>query len=357
MTIFIFIITASRLLDMTDLIVNQKVDLGDIFSLFLCLVPKIILFAMPISCLMAVLLSFLRMSSDNEIIVLHSSGISLYQLMPPVIIFSLICFLFAGFLTLFWIPYGNRTYESKIKDIVKTGVISKIKEGVFFEQKGVIFLVNSYSPRERIMNDVFVAHEKNGQEVTIIAKKAKFIPSKNGIVIRFMDGAMFTDDSRGKSPITEFPAPGYFDYPIEIDNLVESSEGGVTEPDAMYFRELLEFIKLSTGDKIKLDLAKLVFYEMFSIPLAVLLIGIAGAPLGAQIRSQGRTKGIIISLMLFLSYYIFLMVIRYMCENGVMIPAIGVWLPVLFLLLICVFLLFVPVNKYPYYIFRRLKMI
>ena len=186
--VFIFIVLASRMLNMTELMVNYGADFRDLFNLILCQIPRVILFAMPAACLMAVLLSFIRMASDNEIIALRSSGISLYQLMPSVVLFSLICFLFAGFLTLFWSPYGYRTFESAFLKIMKTSVESQIKEGVFMETRDFVLYVNSYSPKDKIMKDIFVVHKNKGREITIVAKKAKFIPSKDSIIIRFVDG-------------------------------------------------------------------------------------------------------------------------------------------------------------------------
>ena len=353
MLVFIFIIMASEMLRMTDLIVNQGVGPGELFSLFGCLLPNVILIALPVACLMAVLLSFIRMSSDNEIIALQSSGISLYQLMPSVVLFSVICFFFSIFITMFWNPYGNRTYKSISLNIVKSRAEIMVKERVFGALvKDVIFYVNSYSPKDKVMKDIFVVDKRNGREITFVARKGKFIHTKNGIVLRFMDGTMFTDERGGKSGISEFP--GFMDYPLEIDSMLGSSGGNVKKPDEMYLSELLEFINLSPGDNKKENLAKLTLYEMFSIPVAVFIIGIIGAPLGAHIRSQGRTKGIIISLLIFLSYYAIHTTVNYLCENGSIMPALGVWLPVLFLLLVCIFLLFGASGTISYGFFDRL---
>ncbi len=334
--VLLFIVLASQVLDkVIEPIVNYGASIGDAVNLILCLIPRFILLSLPAACLMAVLLSFIRMASDNEIIALHSSGISLYQLMPPVVIFSLICFLFAGFLTLFWAPYGNRAFESVFVNLMKTGIESQIKEGVFFDEiDDVVFYVNSYSPKDRVMKDVFFVQKKGDKVITIIAKKAKIFPDR----IRFMHGKGFTENREGSSEsIGDFP--DFFDYKIPIDNMLGSSESNEIEPEGMYFDELVELINNTKENIKKNNNAKLILYEMFSIPVAVLLMGIAGAPLGAQIRARGRTKGIIISLILFLCYYIIFMSVRLLCENGTINPAIGVWLPVLFLLIICILLL------------------
>lgn len=339
---------------MTKLMVNYGASFGDLFNLILYQIPEFILFAMPAACLMAVLLSFIRMASDNEIIALHSSGISLYQLMPPVVIFSIICFLFAGFLTLFWTPYGNRTSESVLINYMKTGIESQIKEGVFIEQGDFVFYVNSYSPKDKIMKDVFIVDKSEEEEKTVVAKKAMFTYEDNKFYIRLMDYKVFSGGEEGEIRIAESQLP--FKYPVPTGSMLETSENDKIEPGGMYLKELLELINNSGEDIKKKNIAQLKLYEMFSLPMAIFLIAIAGAPLGAQIRAHGRTKGIIISFLLFLSYYILLSSVRYMCENGSINPTVGVWLPVFFLSIISVFLLVISKDNFPLNIIKRFNL-
>ena len=64
--------------------------------------------------------------------------------------------------------------------------------------------------------------------------------------------------------------------------------------------------------------------------------------------------GIVLSLFIFLVYYISLMSIRYICEMGILTPMMGVWLPDLFLLIICIYLLIKAANDRPIISFGRL---
>ena len=315
--VFVFIIMAARILNMTGLIVNYGAGFKDLLNLILCSLPIVILYSLPISCLMAVLLSFIRMASDNELIALHSSGISLYQLLPAVIIFSFICFFFAGFLTMFGLPYGNRTFDS-IKLNMKNSVDSLIKERVFIDTKNFVFYVNSFSLKDKIMKDVFIVDKRKGKESTIIAKKAKLIHDRNKIFVEVSDYKAFAEGKAGETRIAETAFLTRF--PIETDSLLDTSEGGDIEPDSMYLHELTELINsLQEDDKIK-NIAKIKLYEMFSLPVAILILSIVGAPLGAHIRAHGRTKGIIISLLLFLSYFIIFSTVEILCEGGIINP-------------------------------------
>jgi lipopolysaccharide export LptBFGC system permease protein LptF len=94
--------------------------------------------------------------------------------------------------------------------------------------------------------------------------------------------------------------------------------------------------------------------ERFSIPLAVLLMGLIGAPLGAQLRAGGRLVGIVVSLLIFLLYYLLLVGARNIGETGFLSPALGSWLPVLFLLGACLYLMKRAGGEKPIAFFEQL---
>ena len=95
--------------------------------------------------------------------------------------------------------------------------------------------------------------------------------------------------------------------------------------------------------------------EKLSIPLAVLLMGIIGLPLGAQIRGRGRSAGIGVSLMVFAMFYLFLMIIRSVCSTGVLSPMIGVWIPDIFLIFAGIYLLRRASDDRPIHLLPRLS--
>jgi len=69
--------------------------------------------------------------------------------------------------------------------------------------------------------------------------------------------------------------------------------------------------------------------KRFSIPFAVLLMGLIGAPLGVSSGRAGRLVGIVVSLMIFLFYYLLLVGVRSIGKR-ILEPCVGSWLRVLF---------------------------
>ena len=95
--IFTLVLLMGRLITLTDLVVSHGVPLTDVCRMILYLVPSFLVFTIPMATLLAVLLAFGRFSADNEIVVIKASGISLIQIMPPVIF----CALIAALLSLY----------------------------------------------------------------------------------------------------------------------------------------------------------------------------------------------------------------------------------------------------------------
>jgi len=77
--VFIFIMVAARMLSITELIVTRGVRVTQVIGMVVYLLPDILIFALPAVTLMSVVVAFLRLSVDSEIIALKSSGISLIR--------------------------------------------------------------------------------------------------------------------------------------------------------------------------------------------------------------------------------------------------------------------------------------
>jgi lipopolysaccharide export system permease protein len=347
--VFIFIIMATRLIWMTDLLVNQNVNPGQLMHITLCMLPRVIMFSMPAVCLMSVLLSFMRLSSDNEIIALNASGISLYQIMKPVIFFSIVNYIIAGLITIYWEPWGNRSYRDVVFGIVKSRADVAIKEKVFYEPfDDIVFYINGISPRDGVMKDIFVVDRRDERvTATIIAEKANIFQSEESTVltIRFTEGTIFENESDLKR--ARYSSFETTDLNIDLKDIMSSMVSREIEPREMYIGELVDNLRKSQGGDIERNLAEVRLFEMLSIPLAVFLLGLIGAPLGAYVRGGGYTKGIILSLFIFMAYYISMTGVRYLCETGVVPPFIGVWIPVFFLLIVCAFLMLQEASYYP----------
>lgn len=339
--IFALIMVSTQAVSVMEWVVERGIHPAYVGQLIFYLLPNIILFALPAASLMAVLIGFLRMSGDNEIIALNACGISLFQVLPSVIILSALSCLIAAGVALGATPWGHRAFRDTVVDIMESRANISVKERVFNEPfDDVIFYVNSLSSREGVMKDVFVVDKRDSSMTnTIVAKEAMILYKKESrmVTIEFKEGTVFavdTDMDAGRT--MQFR---YYDLNLSLNDFFASMEAEERTPKELYVPELLEKIRHTPPEGTRYYELVIKLLEGITIPVAVFFMGLIGAPLGAQIRSRGRSLGIGLGLGVFLVYYLCLMGAKSICEQGGVPPSLGMWLPNLFLAGCCVLLL------------------
>jgi lipopolysaccharide export system permease protein len=174
---------------------------------------------------------------------------------------------------------------------------------------------------------------------TILAKEGDIIssPERRTITVRFQDGTIFLSGKNVEEVRTiAFSA---YDLAIGLNDIMPALASRQLSPKEMSFNDLRESLKNKKEDISRRYDVLTELMERFSIPCAVFLMGIIGVPLGAQLRAGGRFIGIVISFIIFLFYYLLLAVFGKIGEAGALSPAVGSWIPVLFLAVGCIWLL------------------
>jgi len=339
--VFIFIMVAAQMLSITELIVTRGVGITQVLGMVLYILPDILTFALPAVTLMAVVVAFLRLSADSEIIALKSSGISLYQMLPPVAAFAFAVFLIGLGISLFAAPWGNRSFKDLLFSIAESRADLGIKERVFCEPfDHLVFYVNHFDRKERMLKDVFVVDRRDEKVThTIVADEGYILsqPEQRTITIFFGKGTIFAVDKDMNAARTiQFNTYG---LTIGLKDVMKDLASRQKAPHELSVGNLVDEIrKLPPGDIQRSRMLRELL-EKVSIPLAVIFMGIIGVPLGAQLRARGRTAGIGVSLAVFSTYYICLMIVRSICSSGAVPPALGICVPDLFLVAIMIYLL------------------
>ena len=96
-------------------LVSQGIPLGNALKFALYILPMVFSFTIPWGILIAVLLMFGKMSADNEITAMRACGISIFQIISPLIILTFILTVMCIFLQADISPY----YMGKSKNVGK----------------------------------------------------------------------------------------------------------------------------------------------------------------------------------------------------------------------------------------------
>src|SRR3990172_3078389 len=135
-----------------DLMVNKGVSVVNITRLILYLMPYFLLFIIPVSLLISILIGLGRLASDNEITVLKGAGISLYRLCYPFAMASFAAFLITLSLSLFFVPSSNQATKNLLFAIVKQNASIGIREKTFNDNfKGLLIYANNIPAHGKFM--------------------------------------------------------------------------------------------------------------------------------------------------------------------------------------------------------------
>ena len=89
----------SQIIRFLDKVFSYDLGLATLGYLLLCATLPLLSFTLPASLLLAILLGTSRLSSDSEMIALRAAGVSLWQLLPPIIGLALIASIATGVVT------------------------------------------------------------------------------------------------------------------------------------------------------------------------------------------------------------------------------------------------------------------
>ncbi len=345
----VFIIIATRTLSLTEMVVSKGARLSDMAWLVAYLLPDVIAFALPAVVLMAVVTAFLRLSADSEIIALKSSGVSLYQMLPPVVLFAAAASFMSLFVSLVAVPWGNTSFKDLVFRIAESQASLGIQERVFSEPfDDIVFYINDFSREDGSMRDVFVADRRDPETAhTVIADRAFLVSHTRERVINvhFKFGTIFMVDRNGGSARSiDFDT---YDINIELKDMMAALDSRKKSPKEMTVGESIEELRNGRPGSAHYNAVMVKLMEKFSISAAVFIMCIIGVPLGAHLKARGRSAGIGLSLFVFMLYYLFFAGARSIGEAGVVHPAAGVWAPVVFLAVCCLIFLMRAARELP----------
>ncbi|HKQ57675.1 MAG TPA: LptF/LptG family permease [Candidatus Eisenbacteria bacterium] len=187
-----FVLVMDVLFDYLDLVLNRGVAVLVVLQLFLLSLGYIVALSAPCAVLVAVLMTFGRLSQDHEITALKASGINMASVLAvPLLAATLL----AGFLTFFndrILPETNHAFANLLIDIGRMRPTVKLQEGVFITDfPGYDMLVQSVNGRTNEMKGITIYQLNPGGHPTTILAKSGFLsytPDGRTAVLELRDG-------------------------------------------------------------------------------------------------------------------------------------------------------------------------
>lgn len=333
--IFLFIYVISDSLSRLDEILKHRIGISLILKYYAVSLPGMFSQTIPIAVLLSTIYTFGMLNRNNELIIIRSSGLNLWQICMPVIVIGIILSFLMLFLNEKIIPY-SQTEAEKIKTRFEGNAHTAPKEEIinnltFYGLENRLFFINSYDIKANIMKGITVLEHDRGQNLT------SKITAKSGIykdrLWVFYEFTRLNFDESG-----HISGDGYYNQE-EFMAITETPQDFIQQKkraELMNSTQLKDYIwrlrKSGAVNAVKSLLIDL--YQRYSSAFTSLSLILIGIPFSFIIRKRANIfSSFGVCLGISFLYYVFTGISLAIGKAGYLLPFLSCWItPVSFCL-------------------------
>ena len=301
------LVLIGRGLQLREVFFGADLGFADILLLFFYLSPMFLFLIMPIAAMLSVFLTFLRINSDNELVALKASGISLKQLLPAPLLFCALCTILALWVSVYAVSWGMGNFRGTIMDIAQTRARLVLQPGVFNKDiPGITIFARQADLNTGKIKHVLVedrTREKNS--VVILAPKGSIVTDEDRgeIIFKLLNGRLYRTADKQLSVM------GFGEYEVRLDlsQLFKGVKLGGLAFKEMSWTQLENILsgKDNSAEWDAEDRGKVLveMHKRWVFPVACIVLGFFALPLACYFEGLNRQYGIVVILFLFLVYY------------------------------------------------------
>lgn len=177
LSVIIFIFLTNFILQNLYRFVGKGLNLSTILEVIVLNMAWIVALAVPMSVLMAAVMTFGRFSEDNEITAIQSGGISPFRIIRPVLIAAIVMSLCLIWFNNNVLPEANHRARLLMTDIYRAKPVLTFQEGVFSTQiPDMRILIRKINPvSSHLAGIVIFDNTESPIRRTIIAEEGSFV--------------------------------------------------------------------------------------------------------------------------------------------------------------------------------------
>ena len=374
---FTFVFVIQLLPELIRLIMNNGAPLLMSLETFVYMLPFNIAITIPMSILMASIIGYGRLSSDNEIIVMRALGFPHMRIYMPIIILGFFTFLFSLFFNNVIMSESNYRYRALISYMVNIRPSIAVGKLEFTEISDMGFSIGAKYADDRSISNV-VIYDKSETKRVITAKYGLWKNNEansqvvtltlyDGVVQEMPNYGFVTNDytvfdsmdiniirnvstltshERGLrempsweilKKINEAKSKANESVDKQITGMINKSYNNVKKTGIDITSFSNEYIKTNSAELVSIREKAIEesvpyfyyveFYKFISIPAACLFMVLIGAPLGIVGKRSGKGFGFGISVIVVVVYYLLITAAELLAGGKKVPPLLAMWFP------------------------------
>lgn len=315
-----------NLINLANLVINKGISLQTVGKVFLLYVPVLLGYTLPIACLISVILSFSRMSADNEILAIRSSGIYLKQILYPLVFVGFILSLGSVILNEKVIPYAHYKQRQLLKTLGSQNPTAFLEAGVFVHafQNQIIFIHRIEG--NKMFNITIYQPQPDGKPTrTIIAKRGEFtpIPGTHKLKLKLIEGT--SDEPNLKNP-NSFYKLNFGTYFMDLD-LSQGEKKEEKKPKSMTLKELQT--EIARLQPLLVDTTRLEteYHRKISWSFSALVFILLGFPMAVITHKRQKAANVMLAMVSGSFYYLMSLGFEALSIQSLAPPGIAMWMP------------------------------
>ncbi|MBL0061440.1 MAG: LptF/LptG family permease [bacterium] len=329
LSLIVFLFVLNLVFTMLGRIVGKGLPVMTVVEFFALNLAWMIALAVPMAVLVAVLSAYGRLSSDNEVTALRSSGVGPWQMILPAILFGLISAVGLAYFNNNVLPdlnYRSRQLQTDIKRL-KPAMI--LEPGVFLSDipGHVLYAQKVDNETSEIHNVVVYEDDDPRFGGTVIADRGKLKYEEwfEGFEFTLNDGEILRSDRArpGEHHRIAFQSAIFRIHAPDMSLRRTSTDWrGDREMDVSQLMQRIENYKANDAAKNAKNISRLwvEIHKKFSIPAACLIFAALGGLLGQMVRRSGIGVSAGYSMAFFLIYWVFLIAGEDLADRGTVTP-------------------------------------
>jgi len=329
MAFFTVLLLLERVMSFVRLVAKGYATIIDFFVLLFFSVPPTLAITMPMATIMGSLVAVGRLSNDSEITAIRAGGIRLNSVFISLYIAGIIIGAMSFYLTDALVPIGNIKFRTLYQRITIARPDLQIDvHSINQIANDVTLLVDEVDGKTGdLINVTIFQGKRKGYTKTITSEKGYFISkdvSNQYITLRLKNGMIIDPEDKN---IKKFSSTIF--KVLDLNLYIESREikNIVKTPREMSLKEIRENMKQTKKGAREYNIYLVEYNKKIAIPFACILFIFLGTPFAVTRGRSGKGLGLGIGVLIIFIYYIFLLTFERLGKNGVVQPALAMWIP------------------------------
>jgi lipopolysaccharide export system permease protein len=328
---FTFILLIARILKLVELIVTRGIPLTQVGRLLTLILPTFLELTLPMAFLLAILLGLGRLSGDQELLALKSSGVSPLQILLPLTFLAASVAVITLLLTTWVRPAAQVALKNELYDIAKTRIGTALREKVFNDDfPNILIYVEEIIPPGNVAQGILIIDKREAAKDNIILGKVGLINTEeqtHTLSLRLFDGSIYERDrTRSGFSQTNF---NIYDFKLDLDEFIGPAKMKDAGPKEMSLGRLMKTIDEKQAAGIVATPELMEFHQRIAFSFAPIVFCLLGVSLSLLPRTSraNRSWGVALCIVWLVIYYALLSLGKALGERGAFHPFIALWFP------------------------------